>query len=111
MRQVTVTADISDGEVEPTYESVPVILDQYLTPFQVTYEVDSEGEFGGTVQVTTTDPFPVSNGDFVEADFSWVTAPTSAPNATGFLGQPFRAIRISGASDGDTLTVIQAGVK
>lgn len=100
MRQVTVTADVTGA-------TAPVILDQYQAPFQATY-VNSGA---GTVQVSATDPYPVVNGKFTTANFTWVTVPTTAPNATGFLAQPFRAIRISGGAQGDTLTVIQSGVK
>jgi hypothetical protein len=100
MRQVIVTADESGT-------TTPVVLDQYLTPFQVTYSKTGSG----TVQVTTTDPYPIENGNYVEATFAWITAPTTAPNAATLLAQPYRAIRLSGAADGDTLTVIQAGVK
>jgi hypothetical protein len=109
MRQVTVTADIGNAAELETFSTVPVILDQYLTPFQVTYSLNSGST--GTVKVTTTDPYPKVDQDFVEADFDWVDVPTTAPNATGFLGQPFRAIYLTGAAQGDTLTVIQSGVK
>lgn len=109
MRQVTVVADIEVPGEPLTYNTLPVILDQYLTPFQVTYVLSENAT--GTVKVTTTDPYPKVNQDFVEADFDWVEAPTDAPNAEGFLGQPFRAIYLEGASQGDTLTVIQSGVK
>lgn len=100
MRQVTVTADA-------TGVTTPVVLDQYIAPFQVTYSKTGSG----TVQATATDPYPVENGNFVSATFSWITAPTSAPNTATFLAQPYRAIRLSGAAEGDTLTVIQSGVK
>ena len=100
MRQVTVTADVTGA-------TAPVILDQYQNPFSVSYVTTGSG----TVQVTLTDPYPVVNGNFTTASFTWVTAPTTAPNATGFLGQPFRAIRLSGGTQGDTLTVVQSGVK
>ena len=100
MRQVTVTADA-------TGVTTPVVLDQYITPFQVTYSKTGSG----TVQVTATDPYPVENGNFVSATFTWITAPTSAPNTATFLAQPYRAIRLSGGAQGDTLTVIQSGVK
>lgn len=85
----------------------PVVLDQYLTPFSVSYAKTGSG----TVEVTLTDPFPVSNNQFVAPSFTWITAPTTAPNSATSLGQPFRAIRLSGAAPGDTLTVVQAGVK
>lgn len=93
MRQVTVTADA-------TGVTAPVVLDQYLTPFNVTYANSGSG----TVQVTTTDPF-------AGTALTWATAPTTSPNAANFLGQPYRAIRLSGAAENDTLTVIQAGIK
>ena len=104
MRQVIVTADIADGE---NFKTVPVILDQYLTPFQVSYLSSADGQ----VEVTFTDPYPVINQDFVEADFDWMNAATSYPNAANFLGQPVRAVRLSGATEGTTLTVIQSGDK
>ena len=100
MRQVTVTADA-------TGVSTPVVLDQYIAPFQVTYSKTGSG----VVQATATDPYPVENGKFVSATFTWITAPTTAPNTATFLAQPYRAIRLSGAAEGDTLTVIQSGVK
>tara|TARA_R110000868_G_scaffold160765_1_gene390547 strand:- start:160 stop:462 length:303 start_codon:yes stop_codon:yes gene_type:complete len=99
MRQVTVTADA-------TGVTTPVVLDQYIAPFQVTYSKTGSG----TVQATATDPYPVENGNFVSATFTWITAPTAAPNTATFLAQPYRAIRLSGAAEGDTLTVIQSGV-
>lgn len=100
MRQVTVTANVS-GDTEA------VVLDQYLTPFQVTYAKTGSG----TVQVSATDPYPLTNGNFVAPTFTWITAPTSAPNTATFLAQPYRAIRLTGGTSGDTLTVIQSGVK
>jgi hypothetical protein len=100
MRQVTVTADA-------TGVTTPVVLDQYIAPFQVTYSKTGSG----TVQATATDPYPVENGNFVSATYTWITAPTAAPNTATFLAQPYRAIRLSGAAEGDTLTVIQSGVK
>jgi len=101
MREVIVTAN-SSGDTDP------VIIDQYLNPSSVTYYKSGSG---GTVQVTVTDPYPVVNGNFTAASFTWVTAPTTAPNAANFLGQPFRAIRLTGATAGDTLTVVQAGAR
>ena len=100
MRQVTVVANSSG-------DTAPVVLDQYITPFQVTYSKTGSG----TVQVTATDPYPKVNQDFVEATFTWITAPTAAPNTATFLAQPYRAIRLTGGAENDTLTVIQAGVK
>lgn len=100
MREIIVTADATGA-------TAPVVLDQYQNPFSVTYVKTGSG----TVQVSATDPYPKVNQDFTTATFTWVTAPTTAPSATGFLGQPYRAIRISGGAEGDTLTVIQAGVK
>lgn len=105
MRQVTVQADIL--VTGTTYSTQPVIIDQYISPNAVTYSKVGSG----TVQVTTTDPYPVVAQNFTTANFAWVTAPTGAPNADGFLGQPFRAIRLTGATGGDSLTVIQAGVR
>lgn len=99
MQQVTVTVDGSGY-------SPAVPLDQYISPFNVTYKAS-----GGTVQVTTDNPFTQDiTGKYVAPSMTWVTAPTDSPNAAGFLGQPYRAIRLSG-TEGATLTVIQAGIK
>ena len=99
MQQVTVTVDGSGY-------SPAVPLDQYISPFNVTYKASA-----GTVQVTTDNPFTQDvTGKYVAPVLNWVTAPTTSPNADGFLGQPFRAIRLSG-TEGATLTVIQAGIK
>lgn len=100
MREIIVTAD-------GTGATPAVILDQYITPFQVSY-VNSGS---GTVQVSQTNPYPVVNGKFTTASFSWVTAPTTAPNTATLLAQPYRAIRLSGGTTGDTLTVVQSGIK
>ena len=100
MRQTTVTAGVSGA-------TSAVILDQYQNPFSVSYVKTGTG----TVEVSLTDPFPVENGNFVTATFTWITAPTTSPNAAGFLGQPYRAIRLSGGTAGDTLSVVQSGVK
>jgi len=100
MRQTTVTAGVSGA-------TSAVVLDQYQNPFSVSYAKTGSG----TVQVSLTDPYPVVNGDFTTASFTWVTAPTTSPNAAGFIGQPYRAIRLSGGAEGDTLTVVQSGVQ
>ena len=101
MREIIVTAD--NTGVTP-----PVVLDQYISPFQVNYANSGSG----TVQVTTTNPFPVSTtGKYIAPSFSWISAPASAPNTATYLTQPYRAIRLSGATQGDTLTVIQSGGK
>jgi hypothetical protein len=100
MRQTTVTAGVSGA-------TSAVVLDQYQNPFSVSYAKTGSG----TVEVSLTDPFPVENGNFVTATFTWITAPTTSPNAAGFLGQPYRAIRLSGGASGDQLTVVQSGVQ
>jgi hypothetical protein len=87
--------------------TAPVVLDQYIAPFQVSYVKTGSG----TVQVSQTDPFPYENLNFTAPTFTWITAPTDAPNTATFLAQPYRAIRLSGATAGDTLTVVQSGVK
>ena len=100
MRQTTVTAGVSGA-------TSAVVLDQYQNPFSVSYAKTGTG----TVEVSLTDPYPVVNGNFTTASFTWVTAPTTAPNAANFIGQPYRAIRLSGGASGDTLTVTQSGVQ
>ena len=100
MRQTTVTADVAG-------DTPVVVLDQYIAPFQVTYAKTGSG----TVQVSATDPYPVVNGNFTTASFTWISAPTTAPNTATFLAQPYRAMRLTGGAENDTLTVIQGGVK
>lgn len=92
MRQVTVAAD------------VPVPIDQYLTPINVSYIATG----GGTVQISYTDPFPLDSQGYPDPNpptFVWVSAPASP-----IANQPFRAIRVTGGTN-STLTVIQAGVR
>lgn len=91
MRQVTVTAGA-------TGDTAPVVVDQYLNPMNISYTKTG----AGTVEVTFSDPFGTSA-------LTWVTAPTTAPNAANFIAQPIRAIRLSGGAEGDVLTVIQSG--
>lgn len=98
MRQVTVTADA-------TGNSSPVVLDQYITPFNVTVNFSGTG----SLEVSTTDPFPKVNGDFVAPTFTWI-ADTTLADTIGNLYTPVRAVRLTGATPGDTLTVIQAGI-
>ena len=101
MREVIVTVPTAGTTTDP------VVLNQYTAPFQVSY-VNSGS---GTVQVSQTDPYPVVNGNFTAPTFTWITAPTAAPNTSTFLAQPYRAIRLSGATAGDTLTVVQSGIQ
>ena len=101
MREIVVTIPTGGTTTDP------VILDQYQAPFQVTYANSGSG----TVQVSVTDPYPVSGVTFTTATFAWIAAPTTAPNTATFLAQPYRAMRINGGAAGDTLTVIQSGVK
>jgi len=92
MRQVTVG------------NNVPVPVDQYVTPFNVSYVAS-----GGTVQISYSDPFPLNAQGYPipgAPTLTWVSAPASP-----IVNQPFRAIQITGGSGTDTLTVIQAGVR
>ena len=100
MKLIQVTAN-AEGDTEA------VVLDQYQAPFQVTYGYTGTGD----VEVSITPPYPKTDGNFTEATYVWASAPTAYPNAVGFLGQPYTAIRLSGGAEGDVLTVIQAGVK
>jgi hypothetical protein len=92
MRQITV----GNGVLVP--------IDQYLTPINIAYVAS-----GGTVQVSYSDPFPLDAQGYPVA-----TAPTMvwvAAAASPIVDNPIRAIRITGGSGSDTLTVIQAGVR
>lgn len=110
MRQVTVTA-VSDGLVPPTYETPPVIIDQYQDPTSITFYTASSGD----VKVSYADPYPKSSvtGNFIQqTNWDWQSPDlTKFPNGDNFIGQPIRAIYLTNAANGDTLTVIQAGVK
>ena len=96
MREVTVIASGVSGQ------TTPVVLDQYIAPFQVSCVKSGSG----TLEVTYTDPYPVVNQNFTEANFAWVTGPTG-----GFIDFPVRAVRLNGGVTGDTLTIVQSGVK
>jgi hypothetical protein len=92
MRQITV----GNGVLVP--------IDQYLTPINIAYVAS-----GGTVQVSYSDPFPLNAQGYPVATpptMVWVAAGTSP-----IVDNPIRAIRITGGSGSDTLTVIQAGVR
>ena len=102
MRQVTVTAGIS-GYSGSGYQTAPVILDQYIAPNQFNFVPAGISGFSGIIQTSVTDPYPFVNGTFVEADYVWVTG------TSGYNEKPVRAVRLYGATEGDTLTVIQAG--
>lgn len=109
MRIMQVTADTYDIATGQ-YVSKPVVLDINITPFQVSC-FNSSLSSGAAVQVSYADPYPKVNGNFVEqTNYNWVVAPTTAPNAANFLGQPYTAVRLV-ANEGDTMTVIQAGIK
>jgi hypothetical protein len=101
MREVIVTAD-------STGNTSPVVLDQYITPFQVTY---ASSNSSATVQVSNTDPYPVVNQKFTSPTFTWVSVPSSGVDGANALMQPYRVMRLTGGASGDTLTVVQSGVK
>ena len=105
MREVIVIANIP--EMGGTFSTVPVILDQYIAPFQVSFSTSVDGN----AELSYTDPFPVDNQDFVEANFDWLPIDPNYPNGDNYLGLPARAIRLSGATEGAIFTVIQSGVK
>ena len=104
MRQVTVTAGISGYSGISGYQTEPVVLDQYIAPNQFNFVInDGISGYSGVIEYSVTDPYPVVNQNFVEADFVWVQG------SSGFNPVPVRAVRLNGAAEGDKLTVIQAG--
>lgn len=109
MRQIVATADIGNGAEEETFSTIPIIVDQYQNPASVTFFTES----AGAVEVSYAVPFPVSNGDFVEqTTWNWQTPDlTKYPNGPKFIGHPIKAIRLTGAAQGDTITIIQSGVQ
>ena len=103
MREITVTAGLS-GYSGGGFQTVPVVVDQYIAPNQ--FNIVANGGisgYSGTFEYSVTDPYPFVNGKFVEAEYDWVQG------SSGFQPIPFRAVRLNGAAEGDTLTVIQAG--
>lgn len=108
MRQVTVTA-VSDGLLPEGFETPPVIIDQYQDPASISFFKTGSG----TVKVSYADPYPMDNGQYVkQTTWNWQSPDlTKFPNGANFIGQPIRAIYLTGAANGDKLTVIQAGVK
>ena len=103
MREITVTAGLS-GYSGGGFQTVPVVVDQYIAPNQFNIVANNGASgYSGTFEYSVTDPYPFVNGKFVEADYVWVTG------SSGFTPEPFRAVRLNGAAEGDTLTVIQVG--
>jgi len=102
--------------------SEAVILDQYLTPFNVTLSVELFGNTGGganyTVQYSPDDPYATYATSYnVNANwYSHSTLVNLAADATDVFYTPVRACRIltntpgTGGTQTPQLTVIQAGV-
>lgn len=102
--------------------SAPVILDQYLTPFNVTLALELFGNTGGgasyTVQYSLDDPYASYTVDY-NTNATWYNHPTLlnlAADATDVFYTPVRSVRIltntpgTGGTQTPRLVIVQAGV-
>lgn len=100
--------------------SQPAILDQYLTPFNVTLTVELFGTSGGsyTVKYSNDDPYGTYATDY-NTNANWYshsTLVTLSADATDVLYTPVRAVRLqtiaagTGATQTPRLVILQAGV-
>lgn len=102
--------------------SAPVVLDQYLTPFNVTLAVELFGNTGGgasyTVQYSLDDPYGTYAVDY-NTNATWYNHPTLvtlAADATDVFYTPVRAVRMltttpgTGGTQTPRLVIVQAGV-
>lgn len=109
MRPTVVTVTGSSGI------SSPVVLDYFLSPFNVGLAVTATGTISAKVQVSYDDPFAVYatdyNTDGVWFDHATLTSITG--NAQGSQTAPVRAVRLNKASGTPAvkLTVIQSGAR
>lgn len=117
MRPVTVLASTLAGGV-----SAPIVLDQYLTPFNVTLTLELFGNTGGgvsyTVQYSNDDPYGVYAVNY-NTNANWYphsTLVNLAADATDVYYTPVRATRIltntpgTGGTQTPQMQIIQAGV-
>lgn len=117
MRPVTLISSTSNGGT-----SAPCILDQYLTPFNVTLTMELFGNTGGgssyNVQYSNDDPYGTYTVSY-NANANWYNHPTLvnlAADATDVFYTPVRAVRIltntigTGGTQTPQLQIIQAGV-
>ena len=110
MRQVIQTYSFADeGSSGVTY---PVVMDQYISPFNVSVAIVPTDTATYTVQHTFDDPFAT---DFTPATAVWFSHPdltSESGNNDGNYAFPVRAIRLNvSAADNDvTFYVTQAGI-
>ena len=89
--------------------SQPVVVDQYLDPFNVSLFIDVTGTVDVTVQYTGDDDVLTSSGPFVWFNHTDLTAKSA--DSVGTIISPVRAVRLltnSGTGSAE-LTVLQAG--
>lgn len=107
MRRITLTTTDASGG---TTTSSVAMLDQYISPFNVTINVIVTGTVTYTVQYTTSDIFGGVTPVWINSTDSNVVAATSTQTSNMVI--PVTAIRIrQTAGAGSTLTnVLQAGI-
>jgi len=113
-RVATSAAVGTDVEVGTTGvgATAPIILDQYLTPFQVTLGAVVTGTVNFTVQYTNGNVFPATPAGYTS--LVWLdTIAAGAVNATGTLTTPVGAVRlqINSGQGSVAMTVRQAGIR
>ena len=110
MRQVIQTYSFADeGASGVTY---PVVMDQYIAPFNASVAIVPAGTATYTVQHTFDDPFAA---DFTPATAVWFPHPdltAESGNNDGNYAFPVRAIRLNVSETDDDITfyVTQAGI-
>lgn len=90
----TTTLVVADN----TGNSAPALLDENALPFSVDYLTNPA--IASNVQVSNTSIYD-------PLGFVWFPVSTEPPNGAYHLSVPHTAIRLSGVSEGDSMTVIQ----
>lgn len=113
MRPKTVTVSTEGGT------SSPVVLDQYISPFNVGLYLTADVSSSSTVQYTLDDPFGTYSVSFATSahwvnhpELTNITASTTAKDSN--IAFPVRAVRLKNNSLDTTgsvsLTILQAGM-
>jgi hypothetical protein len=110
MRQVILTYSFADSGAAGV--TAPVVLDQYISPFNVSLAIVPAGTATYTVQYTFDDPFAT---DFTPGTATWFNHPdltSESGNNDGNFAFPVRATRlnVSATDDNVTFYVTQAGI-
>jgi hypothetical protein len=99
-----------------TGNSAPVVLDQYISPFNITLALVVSGTNTTTVQFTADNPAAVYVTNY-NTNATWFNHPdmnSMTVNEIGNIAFPVRAVRLNCSaytSGSATLTILQAGIK